>query len=142
MKNLLILCTVFIICSCTNLTYQEQQTLRSLKANGISTEHAIGGWEAPASPLSAGLLNLLPGIGNFYLASGNAGQSEHYLYGTLNLITWPFSILWGIPEAVVDSRHINERELVYFYTYDEMGQQALKDKNLKLNNRGMVEKIQ
>ena len=83
----------------------------------------------------------MPGIGNFYLASGNAGQSEHYLYGTLNLLTWPISILWGVPEGVVDANRINERELIYFYNFDENGRIALADKGLKFNDRNWLEKI-
>lgn len=140
MKRLLVASLIFLS-ACTSLTMQEKHTLRSLKTHGITVDTPTGNWERPANPAGAALLNLLPGIGNFYLASGNGGQSEHFLYGTLNLLTWPISIVWGIPEAAVDANRINERELIYFYTFDESGQLALQDKNLRLNNRGLIEEI-
>lgn len=132
---------VLLLVSCTSLNTQERITMRSLKANGISVEHPLGYWDKPANPTTAGLMNILPGCGNFYLASGNGGQSEHYLYGFLNLLTWPLSILWGIPEATSDAIRINEKELVYYYTFDNVGQQTLKDNNLALDNRGYIVKI-
>lgn len=136
----LILAGVVFLSACTSLTMQERQTLRSLKSYGITTDTPAGNWERPASPGGAAALNILPGFGNFYLASGNGGQSEHYLYGTLNLLTWPISVLWGIPETAVDANRINERELIYFYTFDESGRQALSDKGLELDNRGLLNK--
>lgn len=129
MKKLLIAGMV-LLSACTNLTMQEKQTLRSLKTQGITVD----------TPAGAALLNLLPGIGNFYLASGNGAQSEHALYGTLNLLTWPISILWGVPEGAVDAKTINERELIYYYTFDESGRLALEERGLQINNRGLVEK--
>lgn len=140
MKKFLIIGTM-LLSACTSLTYQEKTTIRELKGYGISVETPAGNWEKPASPATAGLLNLLPGVGNFYLASGNAGQSEQYLYGTLNLLTWPISILWGVAEGVVDANKINERELVYYYTFDESGRLALQDKGLRFNDRGRLVKI-
>ena len=94
MKKYLILSFLILSISCTHLTKSEKEDLRELKSYGIRESDE----EAVAKPGLAGALNLLPGIGNFYLASGNGGDSTHYLYGTLNLLTWPLSILWGIPE--------------------------------------------
>ena len=111
--------------ACTTLTKQEQNELRNLKAQGVTVDRPAGSFERPASPGAAGALNLLPGIGNFYLASGNGGDSSHWLYGCLNLLTWPISILWGIPEAAIDANRINERELIYYYKYDRQGQKEL-----------------
>ena len=139
MKKLLI-AGIMLLSACTSLTMQERQTLRSLKTQGITVDTPVGNWERPASPAGAALLNVLPGFGNFYLAAGNGGQSEHYLYGSLNLLFWPLSVLWGIPEGAVDANRINERELIYYYTFDESGRLALKDKGLQLNERGLVEK--
>lgn len=119
--------TALLLClsACTTLTRQEQNELRNLKAQGVTVDRPAGSFERPASPGGAAALNLLPGIGNFYLASGNGGDSSHWLYGTLNLLTWPISILWGIPEAAIDANRINERELIYYYKYDRQGQKEL-----------------
>ncbi|MBQ8750040.1 MAG: hypothetical protein IJZ30_00180 [Alphaproteobacteria bacterium] len=117
MKKFFIL-LLLLTSACTHLTAVERNTLRELKTQGIDIDHPNSNWEKPASPVSAGLLNLLPGVGNFYLASGNGAQSEHVLYGTLNLLTWPISILWGVPEAAIDANVINQRELIYHYTYE------------------------
>ena len=79
---------------------------------------------------------MLPGIGNFYLAIGNGGDSSHYLYGTLNLLTWPVSVLWGVPEAIVDANTINQRELVYYYKFDKTGKMKFEDLKRSGNNSG------
>ena len=108
---------LFAICaitlsSCTTLTRQEHNQLRELQAQGVTVDKPVGNYEKPASGVAAGALNLLPGIGNFYLGTGNAAESSHVLYGILNLLTWPLSILWAVPEAVIDADNINKRELI------------------------------
>ncbi len=107
--------------SCTSLTFQEKQELSALEYRGITVDRAPGGWQQPASPLAAGLLNVLPGGGNFYLASGNAADSSHWVYGMVNLLFWPISILWGVPEATIDAGNINKREMLNFYKYGNGG---------------------
>ncbi len=121
-----------ILCGCTTLTGQERNQLQQLKSNGITVDKSTGTWERPANPGMAGALNLLPGIGNFYLAAGNGGDSTHYLYGTLNLLLWPISILWGVPEAAVDANRINERELIYYYKYDSQGKKEISQAGVNL----------
>ena len=73
----LLLAGCCLLSACTSLTYQEKTTLRELQMQGITVDTPVGGWSAPASPATAGLLNLLPGVGNFYLASGNA--AHHFM---------------------------------------------------------------
>ncbi len=118
MKKYVILLTIVLLFGCTHLTQQERNQLQQLKAQGITVDRG-GDFDAPANPAAAGAMNLLPGGGNFYLASGNGADSAHWLYGFLNLLTWPFSIIWGVPEAAVDANTINERELIYHYKYDK-----------------------
>lgn len=48
------------------------------------------------------------------------------------------SVVWGISEAAIDAETINERELVYYYTFDESGKEALKAKGLKLTASGRL----
>ena len=104
--------------ACTTLSHSEETQLRELKSYGIRQT------EETKSPGLAGALNVLPGFGNFYLAAGT-DESSHWLYGFLNLLTWPVSVLWGIPEAAIDAGNINKREMVYYYTYDPTGKAEL-----------------
>ena len=92
MKKILLSIAILAFAGCTNLTRLEELELRTLKGQGVSVDKPVGSWERPASPAGAALLNILPGFGNFYLASGNGGDSSHYLYGTLNLLAWPISV--------------------------------------------------
>ena len=77
------------------------------------------------SPPTAAALNLLPGGGNFYLAVGTT-ESDQWVYGFLNLLTWPISIIWGIPEAAIDANTINKKETIYYYTYDRIGKKEFE----------------
>ena len=72
------------------------------------------------------------------VASGKGGDSNHYLYGFLNLLTWPISVVWGIPEAAVDANRINERELIYYYTFNPAGQEALRAKGYEITASGRL----
>jgi len=74
-------------------------------------------------PVAAACLNILPGIGNFYLATGT-DQGPQVLYGVLNLLTWPASIVWGVPQGAIDASTINKLETVYYYRHSEDGQAA------------------
>ena len=106
-KILLSIISVAVLAACTTLTRQETMQLRELQAQGITVDRPVGNYEKPASPVAAGALNLLPGVGNFYLGTGNAAESSHVLYGFLNLLTWPMSIIWSVPEAAIDADNIN-----------------------------------
>jgi hypothetical protein len=117
-----LLCLVMLMAtSCTHLTNQEKNQWRELQNLGVRDNE-----DPVASPGAAGALNILPGFGNFYLASGNGGDSSHWIYGALNLVTWPFSIIWGVPEAAIDASTINKRELIYHYHFDSSGKEQLK----------------
>ena len=121
-----------LTCACTNLTRQEQMTLHHLKGQGVTIDRPAGSFEPPASPLAAGAMNFLPGFGNFYLAAGNGGDSSHWLYGGLNLLTWPFSVLWGVPEASIDATKINQREMIYYYQFEPQGKKELSQAGVTL----------
>lgn len=132
MKKLILLSTC-LLAACTTLTRQETTPLRELNAQGITIDKPLGNFEKPASSVTAGALNLLPGIGNFYLGTGNAADSSQVLYGFLNLLTWPTSILWGVPQAAIDADTINKREMLYYYTYDIKGKKELKKAGITLS---------
>lgn len=119
MKKLLI-AMAFAVASagCVSLSYVEKRELRELKAKGIDVDHGAGGFDAPNSIAAAGLLNVLPGFGNFYLAIGRGNDSVQGVYGIVNLLLWPYSIIWGAPQAAIDAHTLNQRELLYFYHYE------------------------
>ncbi len=130
-KILLSLIGTSFLISCTHLTYREQENLAILRNNGITIDKA-GYYEAPNSPLAAGLLNILPGFGNFYLAMGEGADSNHYVFGFINLLLWPISPLWAVPEGVIDAQTINKREMIYFYKSDPYGKNELRQKEIIL----------
>ena len=117
MKKLLTLILTVYLTGCVSLSYQEKVELMKLRQKGIDATVSANGWEKPASPALAGFLNLLPGVGNFYLGSGNAAEGSQIGYGVVNLLLWPLSAAWGIPQAYSDAKTINQRDLVFFYQY-------------------------
>ena len=133
-KTILIsMASAILLSACTSLTRQEELQLQQLKAQGVTVDKPVGNYEKPASVAGAAALNILPGIGNFYLGSGNASESSHWLYGFLNLLTWPISIVWAIPEAGIDANTINKRELLYYYQYNKYGKMELEKAGIKLD---------
>jgi len=117
--GIMVVLLIFSSTGCTTLSRSDQERLNELKSVGISETEV-----QKKSPGAAGALNILPGFGNFYLAVGT-NESDHWLYGFLNLLTWPVSILWGIPEGAIDATNINKKETIYYYTYDKAGKAEL-----------------
>lgn len=69
-------------------------------------------------PFMAGALNILPGIGNAYL--------EQWGPFIGNLLLWPWSVIWGVPQAAIDANTINKQETLYYYQFGP-GKQKLED---------------
>ncbi len=63
------------------------------------------------------MLNLFPGFGNFYL--GQTGV------GVINFLFWPISVVWGVPQAIIDTDVYNQQHLVDYYMYDPYGKKEL-----------------
>jgi len=113
---------LLVVCSgCLSLSRSEREDLRVIREAGFSRTEA-----GVKSPLLAALLNLLPGIGNFYLSAGT-DEGEMVFVGVMNLLTWPVSILWGVPEAAIDANNINKRETVYHFMRTERGREQIRD---------------
>jgi len=109
-----------LLTGCTFMSRSDKERYQELKQLGIR-----GDDQRVKNPATAGALNLLPGFGNFYLAAGTE-ESEQWLYGFLNLLAWPISPIWGIPEAAIDAGTINKKETVYYYTFSRTGQRELE----------------
>ena len=77
------------------------------------------------SPVAAGLLNVGPGLGNVYLAIGTGEKAQ--IWGFVgNLLFWPISVVWGVPQAVIDTPVINKKQTVNFY-YAGPGKSKLEE---------------
>ena len=112
---------VVLLCSgCVSLSRTDKEDLRTIHYAGLGITD-----ERVKSPLAAGFLNVLPGVGNFYLSYGTE-EPEQVLAGFMNLLTWPVSILWGVPEAAVDANTLNKRETLYYYMKTERGRAELE----------------
>ena len=115
-KTILIITSLIYLSGCTTLSRTEKRTLLELKSCGIaSNEMTI------KHPAVAGALNILPGAGNFYLAA-NTEETPQWTYGFVNLLAWPFSPIWAVPQASIDASTINKRELVNYYLFTKEGQ--------------------
>jgi len=131
MKQLMVIAALVITLGytsgCVSLSRSDQSILNELRSYGISETDI-----QKKNPGLAGGMNILPGFGNFYLAAGT-DESDLWLIGFLNLLTWPISVLWGVPEAVIDANTINKRETIYYYTYDRIGKQEFEKRKAEVH---------
>lgn len=115
MKKIVLLITLLsalLLTSCSSLNPAEKQQVLKLKSLGIK-EDSLGTNSAGV----AGALNLLPGIGNFYLGQTGAGIG--------NLLFWPISPIWGVPQAMIDAKTINTKETLAYYNYNPEGKKEI-----------------
>jgi len=105
-KFILFLCILVLLNACVTLRTSEKYEYRELKPRLM--EAGLQEKTIKNATLAA-LLNILPGVGNYYL-----GQ---YLNGITNTIFWPTSILWGIPEAAISANTINVQATLNYYKY-------------------------
>ncbi len=127
-----LLALVVFCTGCAGLSPREKDQAHQLRMAGIS-ETACGtknGW-------ISGPLNIIPGIGNFYLATGEDRGSQ-ITYGILNIIPgwllWPITCLWSVPQAAIDADNISQRQTVIFYFDTEEGRKEFE--RLKALNAG------
>lgn len=115
MKKIVLLITLLsalLLTSCSSLNPAEKQQVLKLKSLGIK-EDSLG----TNSAAVAGVLNLLPGGGNFYLGQTGAGIG--------NLLFWPISPIWGVPQAMIDAKTINTKETLAYYNYNPEGKKEI-----------------
>ncbi|MGN0866644.1 MAG: hypothetical protein ACI4SG_03070 [Oligosphaeraceae bacterium] len=125
----LVLILVFSLTGCTTMSRADKMHYAQLKAQGITIDRPVGNYEKPNSAVAAGALNLLPGFGNFYLAVGNGSDSAQAVYGVLNLLFWPISVIWAVPQGAIDATTLNKQELIYYYRFDAAGKEEMKKIN-------------
>ncbi len=130
--TLLFITLALALGSCTTLSRVEQRDYKILENQGISLKQPTDDYEPPNNAVLAGFLNILPGFGNLYLAMGRGSDSSHAVYGLLNLLFWPISIVWGVPEAAYDAIQLNKSDMIYHYRYSPEGKKALEERNIQL----------
>ena len=126
MKKIFVLIFSFLLCSCVSMSSGEKRAYREIKSYGLTKDA-----EKEKSALAGGLLSLLPGGGNFYL--------EQYGAGTLNFLTYPISVVWALPQTLIDISTINKQSIVDFYRYDKDGQILLEAAREGRYKRGVNE---
>lgn len=103
-RNIIPLCFLVAVllwtAGCQGLNTWEKQAYRNLEMQGAPEQETY-------SPVLAGILNILPGGGDAYLGQWGAFVG--------NLLLWPYSVVWGIPEAAITASNMNKKETVYFY---------------------------
>ena len=85
---------------CRSMESWQEAEYGNIRAAGLPEFH-------PKSPAAAGVLNLLPGIGDAY--NGEWGAFA------CNFLLWPVSVVWGIPEAAVTASNINRQDTWAYY---------------------------
>ena len=98
---------------CLSLTPEETKTLERLRRSGYTLDSPPADFKPPTDSGVAAGLNVLPGIGNFYLAHQGGGGMQWAL-GAGNLLLWPFSPLWSVAEGYSDARTLNRRALAAY----------------------------
>lgn len=96
--------------SCSSLNRSQEVELKEWQAKNLEVDEK--------NPTTAAILNVLPGIGDFY--NGNPG------YGVANLLTWPLSILWAPVGGASGAREVN-----YYMTKANVDQFENKKKQIK-----------
>lgn len=109
MRKLLVVMILGVVVSgCVSMTPHEQRQYKEITSTGLSCDEI-------KNPGAAAFLNILPGFGDFYLASGS-GQGHMWAIGAIDLLLWPISVVWGVPQAAISADAINNKECVYFCT--------------------------
>ena len=81
---------------CASVTPSERRQYEGLKAAGAVND--------PYDPTTAALLNILPGGGDVY--NGEWGAF------VLDLLFWPVSVAWAIPQGAITAGNKNVRDAV------------------------------
>ena len=88
--------------------------METMRGFGYSLSNPPADFRPPVDEGAAAGLNVLPGIGNFYLAVRGGGGAQ-WLLGAGNFLLWPFSPVWSVFEGYADARTINGRALVEYW---------------------------
>ena len=91
MKTTTIIATLILTGCASGISSMQQQELTGYEAKGLAVQEK--------STSTATALGFLPGGGSFY--------TRNYGFGVLNLLTWPYSILWDPISGYNGAQEIN-----------------------------------
>ena len=114
-----VLIMVVLLSGCASMSKYETDNYKELEELGAPCEKV-------AEPGAAAVLNILPGFGDIYLASGNGANSSNWGAFVLDLLFWPVSVVWAIPQAGITATNINKKECVGYYHHTTKGKKAFK----------------
>jgi len=107
MKNLIfILLALFLLQGCASMDHTELARFDELQASGVVCDEVVN---AP----TAVTLNLLPGFGDIYLATGDYANEGNWGAFALDFLMWPISIVWAMPQANMTANSINKKDCIY-----------------------------
>ncbi len=112
--GVLLVASLFALQGCSSMASYEKMKYDQLKRE--LEQYSLPTME-DKDPVLAGALNLVLGFGNAYL--------EQWGPFVANLLLWPISPLWGIPQAYIDAKTLNKKETLYFYEFGP-GKQRLE----------------
>jgi hypothetical protein len=125
-KLLLLGSTTLLVVGCASVRSESKAKLQEAREYGLPTDKVEN-----VSPGAAGALNMLPGIGNIYLACNSDEKTVNWVLFTTNLLTWPLSILWGVPQAAIDANSINKQAMADYYMFDKNGKSEFENAKAK-----------
>jgi hypothetical protein len=132
---MLVLATTFS--GCASMSPYEKNAFREIEDVGIKCEKV-------AEPGTAAVLNIFPGVGDIYLAAGNGANPTNWGAFALDLLFWPISIAWAVPQGAITADTVNKKECVGYYFHTLDGKKKLADltkQHATLNNMEETEKI-
>ena len=91
MKKIIIITSIFSTGCASGLSSMQSQELLGYESKGLAIEEKSTG--------TAAVLGLLPGGGSFY--------TRQYGFGALNLLLWPYSVLWDPISGYNGAQEIN-----------------------------------
>jgi hypothetical protein len=91
MKKIIIITAIFSTGCASGLSSMQSQELLGYESKGLAIEEKSTG--------TAAVLGLLPGGGSFY--------TRQYGFGALNLLLWPYSVLWDPISGYNGAQEIN-----------------------------------
>ncbi len=117
-KLALLFAMILFMTGCLTIRPESKAKLDEAQVYGLPNDKV-----QRADQTTAGLLNILPGIGNIYVAVKSEHQKAlNWILFPVNLLTWPLSIAWGIPQAAKDAGRINQQATADYYMNDKTGQ--------------------